>query len=188
MNGAGNTSSGSKRWRGLATAGVLLTVVVVAAVGCSSGSGEKAVATVTASGSAAPSATSSFQPAAFAKCMRQNGVADFPDPSANGQYDLPKDIDPTSDSFKAAEQKCQQYNGPGNQSRPTANWSSADQLKYAACMRQNGIPNFPDPDANGRVQLPSGVDPNSTTVTNAEAACQKYVPKNQPTRNSGGGS
>ena len=188
MNRTGNTSNGNTRWRGLAAAGVLLTAVTLALAGCGGGSSGKSVASVTASASASASPSSSFQPGAFAKCMRENGVADFPDPDANGQYDLPKDIDPTSQSFKDAQQKCQQYNGPGNQGRPADAWAKADQLKYAACMRQNGIPNFPDPDASGGVQLPSGVDPNSTTVKKAEAACKSFGPKNQPTRNGGGGS
>jgi len=188
MNRTGNTSNGTRPWRVLATAGVLLTAVTLAVAGCGGGSDGKSVASVTTSASAAASTSASFQPGALAKCMRENGIPNFPDPEANGQYDLPKDIDPTSQSFKDAQQKCQQYNGPGNQARPADAWSNDDQLKYAACMRENGIPNFPDPDANGGAQLPAGVDPNSTAVRTAEAACQKYGPKNQPTRNSGGGS
>jgi hypothetical protein len=47
----------------------------------------------------------------FAKCMRDNGVANFPDPDANGgtMIEQGSGIDPESDSFKAAQQKCQQF-------------------------------------------------------------------------------
>jgi hypothetical protein len=47
----------------------------------------------------------------FAKCMRDNGVANFPDPASNGgiMIDEGSGIDPESDSFKAAQQTCQQF-------------------------------------------------------------------------------
>jgi len=45
----------------------------------------------------------------YAKCMRAHGISDFPDPSANGGIMMNKDsgIDPESDTFKAAQQKCE---------------------------------------------------------------------------------
>jgi hypothetical protein len=55
----------------------------------------------------------------FAKCMRGNGVSNFPDPDSSGGMMIREDsgIDPNSESFKAAQQKCQQLMptppGPG---------------------------------------------------------------------------
>jgi hypothetical protein len=47
-----------------------------------------------------------------------------------------------------------------------------DELKYTECMRAHGVPNFPDPSADGGFRIGAGFDPSST----ASAACQKLVP------------
>ena len=43
---------------------------------------------------------------AFAACMRANGVADFPDPSPDGEIRLPGDIDRSGATFQAASAAC----------------------------------------------------------------------------------
>jgi len=65
---------------------------------------------------------------------------------------------------------------PGGGSTQQANASQADPLKYAQCMRTNGVSNFPDPKANSSLQLPSGVDPNSPQFKQAAEACKAYMP------------
>ncbi len=47
-------------------------------------------------------------------------------------------------------------------------------LKFAACMRDHGMPNFPDPNSQGGVTL-NNVDPSSTIFTDAQKACVKYA-------------
>lgn len=45
----------------------------------------------------------------FAKCMRDNGVTEFPDPGADGGIRINRDIlriNPDDPTFKAAEEKC----------------------------------------------------------------------------------
>jgi hypothetical protein len=57
--------------------------------------------------------------------------------------------------------------------------SGADPVKYSQCMREHGVPNFPDPDANGGVRIDGrklGVDPRSKTFTDAETACKSLLP------------
>jgi hypothetical protein len=58
--------------------------------------------------------------------------------------------------------------------------SSASQysngLAYAQCMRSHGVPNFPDPKANGSIQLGSGIDPSSPSFASAQSRCQKFLP------------
>ena len=51
-------------------------------------------------------------------------------------------------------------------------------LEYAQCMRQHGVPNFPNP-VDGHIMLSpaSGIDPDSPTVQAAAAACAKYAPR-----------
>jgi hypothetical protein len=48
----------------------------------------------------------------YAKCMRANGIPDFPDPDNTGQFPpFPKggNIDPQSSQFKKADDACKQY-------------------------------------------------------------------------------
>jgi hypothetical protein len=49
----------------------------------------------------------------FSKCMRDHGIADFPDPQPNGglriQAGQGSDLDPNSPQFRAAQQACQKY-------------------------------------------------------------------------------
>jgi hypothetical protein len=51
-------------------------------------------------------------------------------------------------------------------------------VKYSACMRSHGLPEFPDPNAEGLVTINAsmGIDPNSPVFEKAEADCQKLLP------------
>jgi hypothetical protein len=56
--------------------------------------------------------------------------------------------------------------------------------KFAACMRKNGVPNFPDPNSSGTVSIgpSSGIDPSSPKFRAAQGACRKLLPNGgQPT-------
>jgi hypothetical protein len=62
---------------------------------------------------------------------------------------------------------------------------SGDPTAYSACMRRNGVGNFPDPDSSGHILIPSGVsgngqktgvDTNSPQFKHAARACQKLQP------------
>jgi hypothetical protein len=56
-------------------------------------------------------------------------------------------------------------------------------LAYTRCMRSHGISNFPDPNANGNLQLNadqgSNLDPNSAAFKAADAACKSLLPARQ---------
>jgi hypothetical protein len=49
-------------------------------------------------------------------------------------------------------------------------------LRYAACMRSHGVPDFPDPSASGGFDLPRGADPSSPAFRAAQTTCRKLVP------------
>jgi hypothetical protein len=54
-------------------------------------------------------------------------------------------------------------------------------VKFAQCMRENGISQFPDPDASGHLTIDgvlngSSIDSNSPTWTAAVAACKDLQP------------
>jgi hypothetical protein len=56
----------------------------------------------------------------------------------------------------------------------TAGHVSRD-LAFSQCMRTHGVPNFPDPTANG-LQLPIGVNAESPAFKSAQRACKQYLP------------
>jgi hypothetical protein len=73
-----------------------------------------------------------------------------------------------------------------NQSGPTITPKQrAAGLAYSECMRSHGVPSFPDPNAQGAIQITggssngtsSGLDPNSAAFQNAQKACQSKQPK-----------
>jgi hypothetical protein len=61
--------------------------------------------------------------------------------------------------------------------------AKASTLAYARCMRAHGISNFPDPDANGNLQLNadagSDLDPNNPQFKAADSACKSLLPPPQ---------
>jgi hypothetical protein len=64
------------------------------------------------------------------------------------------------------------------------NVGTADGEKFSACMRKQGVTNFPDPNGQGVISIDSGmgIDPGSPAFTSARSACQKLLPNGgQPT-------
>jgi hypothetical protein len=170
---------------------VLGAAVVFGAVACGSAPSGPSVASLgsgsSPSTSAKPSSNDTFtQMLAFAACMRQHGVKDFPDPQrgSGGGVSLQikggpgGDLNPTSSVFQAAQQACQSLmpqGGPGG--------AKVDPTKiepWAACMRSHGLPNFPDPTTqNGALKLDmsgTGVNPGSPAFQNAMKACRSLNP------------
>jgi hypothetical protein len=61
--------------------------------------------------------------------------------------------------------------------------AASDQaLKFANCMRSNGVPNFPDPGSGGGIQIPlgSGLKPQSPAFQAARRTCGKLLPGGGP--------
>ncbi|HEV8248644.1 MAG TPA: hypothetical protein VGQ15_01605 [Gaiellaceae bacterium] len=126
--------------------------------------------------------TGDKDPTKFAECMRSNGVPNFPDPDTEGGIDIGPNsgINPDSEKFKAAERKCQDQLGI---QPPTAAEQAQQQeqaLRFSACMRANGVPNFPDPqfsEGKGELRLPRGLNPKSPQFRAAQEKCQKLMPR-----------
>jgi hypothetical protein len=53
-------------------------------------------------------------------------------------------------------------------------------LAYVRCMRTHGVPDYPDPNANGTIALPSSANPNSSQMQAAGNACQHLQPGGAP--------
>jgi hypothetical protein len=199
------TSTG-RRFRNTGLIGLLLVATVFTASGCAGNDKpERTVATIDAAGASdapkapgggpggapggEPGGSSGGDPVAYSKCMREKGVVNFPDPDQNGRIHLdPNTVDQESSEFRAAQEACRQYAGTAAKVKPDAQtqWSTEDKLKYADCMRKNGLPNFPDPDKNGQLVLPRSIDNESEQFKGAEAACAQFKPGGMP--QGGGGA
>jgi hypothetical protein len=86
----------------------------------------------------------------FARCMRSNGVPNFPDPSPGGGFVFSlQGINPKAPAVQAAQAKCRSLMPSGPPTPGTTTHASAhtmDKLReIAVCMREHGVPDFPDP-------------------------------------------
>ncbi len=166
---------------------LVLGALVLGAAGCGGADGGDGVATASGGGDGAASASPTAAPMSdeerrvkFAQCMRDQGV-DMPDPEIDrGRVTIrmPDNADPRK--AQAAMEKCKQYL-PNGGDRPRPNPEQLDQLRrFAQCMRENGIPDFPDPDPDGGVRIESSpgshMDPDDPTFKAAQEACAKYRP------------
>src|SRR5690606_10210859 len=103
---------------------------------------------------------------AYAQCMRENGYPEFPDPTAGR---LQMQVNPgTAPRYRAAQEACRDLAPEGL----AADGVSAEQmdalLALSGCMRENGVADFPDPDAEGRLNLSgTSINPQSPTVRSA---------------------
>ena len=111
----------------------------------------------------------------YAQCMRENGVTNFPDPEKDGRFVIaaggPKKNSP---QFQKARQACKSQeprgflkDDPAEVAREQQEW-----LKWAQCMRRNGIPNMPDPQ-DGRLLVPRDrINVNSPQFKKALNTCR----------------
>ncbi len=184
---------------------VLLTVLCVAsaslllaACGGSSSPGVAHIGTTSASsassgsGGGTPESKETGAPnqqemVKFAQCMRTHGEPEFPEPVEGGIHVESHNghgPNPESPQFRAAEKACSKY-APSKVAASPAQLKAHEEqaLKFSACMRSHGVPNFPDPNFSGggarvtlRVSKSSGIEPNSPQFQAAQKACQSDLP------------
>jgi hypothetical protein len=187
-----HTAGGRSRLERTAFRGLALVAVVglsLLAAACGGGSSGAKVAQVgstsSTNGSGSSSASSSGNPTAYSACMRKHGVPNFPDPGSTGRIRLDprklaeSGIDVDSPRFKRAARACLRLQPKG--ARATARQPTAAQqqamLRFARCMRSHGVPNFPDPQPGGALDLAQKVAaPNSPQFKATEHTCRNFVP------------
>ncbi|MEV6864092.1 hypothetical protein AB0M44_24180 [Streptosporangium subroseum] len=90
------------------------------------------------------------------KCVRENGVPNFPDPvqDGDGRWRLPQGVSAppqaVQDACKSIIDQVQQR----PEGKPAPATTIAALRKFAQCMRQNGMSDWPDPDTDGKFSLP----------------------------------
>jgi hypothetical protein len=191
-----NSSGRQRLWRTsvsrLTLAALGITGLMLLASGCggSSGEGVAQVGTTStnSSGSSSSGDRSSGDPVAYSACMRKNGVENFPDPDAQGRIKITSGrsasgrtwgVDANSATFKKALQACRRLLPNGGEPDPQVHEREFQaMLRFSACMRKNGVPNYPDPEEgpNGGtlMAMPRDID-KSPNFKTAKQACAKYT-------------
>jgi hypothetical protein len=124
---------------------LLAALALVAPIGAGCGSKDSAHTSATATASP-KQATGRDKAVKFSECIRAHGVADFPDPNAKGDYQYGVSVSPAV--WKRATTACKDLQPPGTLSGKRTPKEQSGALKFAQCMRDHGVKDFPDP-ANG---------------------------------------
>jgi hypothetical protein len=185
---------GNRRLRRGLFVSALLGIVPLATA-CAGGPSGPGVAGQGASST--PSASPSGDPRdvelAYAKCMREHGISDFPDPQPGGGIAIQagppgSDLDENNPQFKAADDACKSLLPPP--SKEDQQQELEDMLSYAKCMREHGFPSFPDPKPGEGIDLDIGkhpeLDPNNPRYQAANKACGGPGEANTNTQTNGG--
>jgi hypothetical protein len=149
---------------GVAAAALLGVLVLVTACGSSSSAGS------------ASTSDPRQRALAFAQCMRDNGVPDVPDPDAKGEIRGPAHERQGNPAFQAAFQRCRNL-APGGEHEATGDPAFVEQMRqFSKCMRANGLPNFPDPDAKRRLRGLGHEQEGNPSYAAAAEACRDRLP------------
>jgi hypothetical protein len=153
-----------------------LAMLAVIIAGCSNGSaGNGNTRTTSSSGTATPREKA----VKYAACMRTNGVPDLPDPKASGDFPA-FGVSVSPAVWDKALGACEALKPPGSLSARLSPAQQSAALKFAQCMRENGVKDFPDPandeplvDTN---RIPSAATPAGMTILNAAIQkCRGFV-------------
>ncbi len=131
----------------------------------------------------------------LAQCYRDNGVPEFPDPyvDENGQLQLPTNMEEQIEDLypqqvlERAQLACQSLfdqlpesaiGGGGGSDADAPGPGDVEALRqWAACARQNGFPDWPDPKADGSFPLmgtPLEAEGKSQRMLAVFEACRQY--------------
>lgn len=171
-----------------ALAAVAMVAVISAGCGGTRSNGGTSTATVPAgTGGSGTNSTATTREKAvrFAECMRAKGVSAFPDPNASGGLTIDgiangSSVDPSSPVFEQALSACKDLEPPGFTGTKATPEQTTARLEFAQCVRENGVPDFPDPTPNGPLvdtnRIPSAATPGGMSALNAAMQkCAQYA-------------
>lgn len=174
--------------RKLASVGVAAVAVIalVAPAGCS-GSGTDA-----ATGAPSPNPSSNHDAAvALAKCQRANGFPNFPDPVEDdkGRWNFPTDTIGDWLPADACRPLVHAWKIAFADEKAMTPEDMAKLRDYAKCMREQGLPDFPDPDEQGNIELPDRLkvlaDNEDPAFAAAARACVGLLPPKTTSKDGG---
>ncbi len=170
-------------WRGhprrAAAIAAALAWVALLAAACG---GHTTSTTATSANQGGSTATDNADEMPYTECMRAHGVPNFPDPNAQGkpfnaQNLAQADIQPDSPQFEAANTACAHLLVPPSPAQLAQ--QARELVRYAACMRAHGVPDFPDPTISSTggasLSLTQGIT-DSPDFQTAEQACHSVDP------------
>ena len=137
--------------------------------GTTSGARTASSSTGTTSSGANKQLTARDQAVKFAECIRAHGVSDFPDPNAKNDFEYGVSVTPAV--WKQATTACKDLQPPGTLSSKRTPKQQSASLRFAQCIRDHGVKDFPDP-VNGEplidtYKIPSSNKPGGMTILNA---------------------
>jgi hypothetical protein len=169
-------------------AAVALSVMVALISGCGSstpiqtssaaGSGTAAGSASSAGAGGTKKASERDEAVKFAECMRGHGLSDFPDPTASGEFVYGISVSPAVWARILGE--CKYLQPPGTLSAKRSPVQQSAALRFAQCIRENGVKDFPDPE-NGQplvdtTRIPSSNLPGGMTILNAAMQkCRSFM-------------
>jgi hypothetical protein len=173
----------SRRLRPLAAFAMVALISVISAgcgsnapseTGAASGTGTasntgSASSAGTASSGADKKLTKQEKAVKFAECIRAHGVRDFPDPNEKNQFEYGVSVTPAV--WTRATTACKDLQPPGTLSAKRTPKEQSASLRFAQCVRENGVKDFPDP-VNGEplvdtYKIPSSNKPGGMAILNA---------------------
>jgi hypothetical protein len=152
----------SRKRRPLAALALIAMVALISACGSSAPAG-----TSTGSSAGNNTAANAQKAVKFAECMRSHGVSAFPDPSASGKLTIDgivngSSLDPNAPAFKQAISACKNLEPAGFTGGKRSHLQQSAALKFAQCIRENGVSDFPDP-VNGQPLVDTNRIPSAAT-------------------------
>ena len=158
----------SRRLRPLAALAMVALISVISA-GCGSNGNTGTAAAPAPSSGANKKLTARDKAVKFAECIRAHGVSDFPDPNAKNEFEYGVSVTPAV--WKQATTACKDLQPPGTLSAKRTPKQQSASLRFAQCIRDNGVKDFPDP-VNGEplvdtYKIPSSNRPGGMTILNA---------------------
>ena len=148
----------------------LIPLLLVALIGAGCGSNAPSeTASATATSTATKKLSARDKAVKFAECIRAHGVSDFPDPDAKNDFQYGVSVTPAV--WKRAVTACKDLQPPGTLSSKRTPKQQSAGLRFAQCVRDNGVKDFPDP-VNGEplvntYKIPSSNKPGGMAILNA---------------------
>ncbi len=111
----------------------------------------------------------------FVACMRDEGI-DLPDPEPGDEtgktalrfaYE-----DKDKNEIGPAMEKCNEYLPQGGERKPRTPEQIEQARALAVCMRENGVPSWPDPDPDGEFSTDAGIDKTDPALRTALDKCR----------------